>query len=358
MQRGAYPIPEKIYLYIFNIRLPHRRPFLSHYISVVATSDQPPPSFSINTTPHDHLNKMADSEPAPPALKTYRGNCHCGLFVYEAQLPEIKSVAECNCSLCYKKGYLWVFPGAGDFKVVKGSEDDLTTYTLGGAATTLHRFCPTCGTPVMAFRPGSPPGKQVGLNAHAIQDLNTWDLKIIPFDGRALPPAWEEPKYTGPEPPVSGDAPADKSKIYAGSCHCGAVTLAVRSIPLDNTYPQWVKVCSCSICERMGATWIYPKASQVIINGLENCTKYLFGRKIVAKAFCKTCGVCVCNMAADLSPEEYEALSDEYKGWVKTSSEFCVLNLRVLNGWDLGEIKDKIERFTGGAEVEPRYVNP
>lgn len=108
----------------------------------------------------------------------------------------------------------------------------------------------------------------------------------------------------------------------------------------------------------MGAIWIYPKIHQVSITGLDNCTRYAFGRRIVAKAFCRTCGVCICNTAADMSREEYDALSDESKGWVDASRRFCVLNLRVLNGWDLDQIRDKIERFSGGKEVEPRYVNP
>lgn len=108
----------------------------------------------------------------------------------------------------------------------------------------------------------------------------------------------------------------------------------------------------------MGAIWIYPKSAQVSISGLENCVKYSFGRKIVTKAFCKTCGVCICNTAADLSQEEYEALSEEFKKWVDASRQFCVLNLRVLNNWDLEQIKEKIEKTSGGREFEPRYVNP
>lgn len=70
----------------------------------------------------------------PPVLKTYRGNCHCGAFVYEARLPGIDSAHECNCSICYKKGYLWLFVGdePGDFTVVRGEESQLSVYTFGG----------------------------------------------------------------------------------------------------------------------------------------------------------------------------------------------------------------------------------
>jgi hypothetical protein len=68
---------------------------------------------------------------ATSELKTYRGNCHCGAFVYEVKLPEIKGVGQCNCSICTKKGYLWVFPSTENFKIVKGAESDLTEYQFG-----------------------------------------------------------------------------------------------------------------------------------------------------------------------------------------------------------------------------------
>lgn len=73
-------------------------------------------------------------------LRTYRGNCHCGAFVYEADLPEIQSVSECNCSICRKKGYLWVFP-QGRFEIVKGTDDVLTRYSFGSDRF-AHKVCP------------------------------------------------------------------------------------------------------------------------------------------------------------------------------------------------------------------------
>jgi hypothetical protein len=74
---------------------------------------------------------MADAN-----LKTYRGNCHCASFVYEVDVPEIKSVGECNCSICTKKGVLWVYAAPEALRVVKGSEDALTSYNFGtGFAT-------------------------------------------------------------------------------------------------------------------------------------------------------------------------------------------------------------------------------
>lgn len=68
--------------------------------------------------------------------RTYRGNCHCGDFVYIiAGVDEITEVTECNCSICLKKGYLLFFPGDdAQFTLVKGSEDALASYTFGTAA--------------------------------------------------------------------------------------------------------------------------------------------------------------------------------------------------------------------------------
>lgn len=64
---------------------------------------------------------------------TYRANCHCGKFVYEVTLPEpLTKAFACNCSICVRKGYVFAFPPEGtDIKVVKGSEDELSSYVFG-----------------------------------------------------------------------------------------------------------------------------------------------------------------------------------------------------------------------------------
>jgi hypothetical protein len=67
---------------------------------------------------------------ATPELKTYHGNCHCGAFKFNLKLPEITSVMGCNCSICFRKDYKWVFPGAGGFSIEKG-EGTLKDYEFG-----------------------------------------------------------------------------------------------------------------------------------------------------------------------------------------------------------------------------------
>lgn len=44
------------------------------------------------------------------------------------------------------------------------------------------------------------------------------------YDGKKLPPPYEPVTYKGPEP----TAKIEDAKIYTGSCHCGAVTLAMK----------------------------------------------------------------------------------------------------------------------------------
>ncbi|ROT40701.1 hypothetical protein SODALDRAFT_330442 [Sodiomyces alkalinus F11] len=195
---------------------------------------------------------MSDNNTDQNALKTYRGNCHCGAFVYEVRLPEIKSVWECNCSLCYKKGYLLVMPSSPDqFRIVKGSEEILATYSFNQKKA-KHKFCPTCGTSVLRYLWDAPDFMKIAVNAHTIQDLDTWSLERKPFDGASRPPPYEPPTYTGPRP----TAQIEGGKLYTGGCHCGAVQLALLSRSIDatfpDTFPEGAGECNCSICERVG----------------------------------------------------------------------------------------------------------
>lgn len=78
---------------------------------------------------------MSDST-AIPELKTYTGNCHCGSFAFKVQLPELKSVMECNCSICTKKGYRWVFPSTEGAFTVEHDKGSLKDYEFGKKSMT------------------------------------------------------------------------------------------------------------------------------------------------------------------------------------------------------------------------------
>jgi len=44
--------------------------------------------------------------------KTYTGGCHCGEVRFEVT-ADLSSVVSCNCSICQKRGALWVFVAPG-----------------------------------------------------------------------------------------------------------------------------------------------------------------------------------------------------------------------------------------------------
>jgi len=82
-------------------------------------------------------------------------------------MPELESGGECSCSICTKKGYLWVPASRDAFRVVKGDEDALTSYKFGTGAAT-HKFCPNCATALLCSTPTAPPGRELVLNVYCL----------------------------------------------------------------------------------------------------------------------------------------------------------------------------------------------
>jgi hypothetical protein len=86
----------------------------------------PPPEELVITSFHTLFFR----EITMSAVKTYRGNCHCGANRYEVNLPEVTTAISCPCSLCVKKGYLWAYPAVGALGIIRGSDSEtLTTYS-------------------------------------------------------------------------------------------------------------------------------------------------------------------------------------------------------------------------------------
>ena len=231
----------------------------------------------------------------------YRGNCHCGAVVYEFKLPKITTVDRCHCSICLKKGYLLVYPGAeSEFKILKG-EDALTEYRFhtNGAShqvclgpgfwvttyTNTFEFCSTCATPLFRVASEAPLGKNLAVNVRnrertgcitrlLLQRLIKYrliafrgsilgnsrrtsvlrilfklkyDTNQIRIDGASLGEKYPKPAHKGSLPTVDFQG----GKTYTGSCHCGALTVAIVSKPLENNPDVRLAECNCSICERV-----------------------------------------------------------------------------------------------------------
>ncbi|KAI0509722.1 glutathione-dependent formaldehyde-activating enzyme [Xylaria bambusicola] len=300
---------------------------------------------------------MTDQE-AP--LKTYRANCHCAAYVYEVTLPEISTASQCNCSVCYKKGALWVFPKPEDVKFVKGDPATLTNYTFGKKVF-VHKFCSTCGNSIMFIgnpdpsEPGEHAEVEMGINIRLFQhgQIDIWKLLLKKFDGASLlQPPYEPPVYSGPEPVVMFDG----SKLYTGSCHCGAVTLALKNkAPLNHSSEKIIE-CNCSSCVRAGYVWVYPSKPQVIIEGRENLGMYFFGKKHSGKTFCKICGVPVHNELVEPSTEELAAMTDEEKIKRLGGISLSPINLRVIHDLNVNDLS--VYQFDGYSIFQPPYVEP
>jgi hypothetical protein len=70
------------------------------------------------------------------------------------------------------------------------------------------------------------------------------------FDGETYDPQYIVPSFSGAEPSPPG---YEDGKVYHGSCHCGAVTTAVKvsgSLE-DGTYKGPIIECNCSFCRQV-----------------------------------------------------------------------------------------------------------
>ena len=76
-----------------------------------------------------------------------------------------------------------------------------------------------------------------------MKDIDLDVLEIEQFKGGDLDPKYETP----PLPAWHGEV-EEGLEVYNGSCHCGAVTYAVKTKPLEELK---VMSCNCSLCSRV-----------------------------------------------------------------------------------------------------------
>jgi hypothetical protein len=89
-------------------------------------------------------------------------------------------VADCNCSMCGKAGYLHLIVRAGEFKLLSGQEA-LTTYTFNTGAA-KHLFCSVCGIKSFYVPRSHPDGFSV--NARCLDPGTLEEMTVKPFNGR------------------------------------------------------------------------------------------------------------------------------------------------------------------------------
>ena len=109
---------------------------------------------------------------------------------FEVEAPARIEVADCNCSVCSKVGYLHLIVPVERFRLVSGS-DALTTYTFN-TGVAKHRFCSVCGVKSFYVPRSHPDG--ISVNARCLDAGTVEAMSISPFDGRQ----WEAARSTLP----------------------------------------------------------------------------------------------------------------------------------------------------------------
>jgi hypothetical protein len=121
-------------------------------------------------------------------MQTYEGGCHCGRVRFRVT-AELNGIADCNCSVCTKKGFLHLIVAPEQFELLSG-EDDLSTYQFN-TGTARHTFCRHCGIHPF-YVPRSDPDK-IDVNVRCLDNIDLTQIQITPFDGRNWEDAIEKP---------------------------------------------------------------------------------------------------------------------------------------------------------------------
>lgn len=109
------------------------------------------------------------------------------------------------------------------------------------------------------------------------------------------------------------------AKKWNGSCHCGNVRYAVEIDASSGI------VCNCSMCQRKGSVLQFvPTSSFELLKGENEQTSYKFNKHVIEHLFCKTCGV-----------------TSFARGKTKDGTEMIAINLRCLEGIEVGDIATK-----------------
>jgi hypothetical protein len=125
------------------------------------------------------------------ATVKHTGGCHCGRVRFEVDAPARIEVAECNCSICAKVGYLHLIVPADRFRLLSG-RDELTTYTFN-TGVAQHYFCKHCGVKSFYIPRSHPDG--VSVNARCLDDGSVESMTVLPYNGRnwdAARAAWRD----------------------------------------------------------------------------------------------------------------------------------------------------------------------
>lgn len=74
-------------------------------------------------------NLQVDMSDTQAPKQTYKASCHCGAFVYNVTTASLDNasteVVRCNCSICARNGYLFIYVPNDQVEFTSGILDDL-----------------------------------------------------------------------------------------------------------------------------------------------------------------------------------------------------------------------------------------
>ena len=99
---------------------------------------------------------------------------------FEVLAPRAITVADCNCSICRRTGYLHLIVPKAKFRLLRG-EEALSSYRFNTGAAN-HLFCSVCGIKSF-YVPRSHPDAY-SVNARCLDEGTVESMTLRPFDGR------------------------------------------------------------------------------------------------------------------------------------------------------------------------------
>ena len=113
--------------------------------------------------------------------------------------------------------------------------------------------------------------------------------------------------------------------MITASCHCGAV-----HIELDRA-PTTVTQCTCSICRRYGALWVYRTRQTARVLCKPDAVKaYLWDDRVIEFYHCTTCGCLTHYESTEKAPESRIAVN----GRMLAPEMLAAARLRTFDGAD------------------------
>ncbi|CAN8101965.1 unnamed protein product [Discula destructiva] len=122
------------------------------------------------------------SLPVPPStgvFSSHEANCHCGTVRVTFKIsPPLESypVVSCNCSMCQRNGYMFVYPAKENTTIESGPAESLGCYSFGHKIIS-HKFCKTCGSSVFFEFIDGPP--DVGHDIPEMPDVVGVNVRMI-----------------------------------------------------------------------------------------------------------------------------------------------------------------------------------